>query len=140
MMANYIPDNDEQDRMHTTLRIKAYLQAFRENEIHGGMVRGKVRMIKNKSGMIETIRKDMNPEVKGVCGCKRYTRSDGKRSWMIKFELWDALIGTVEMDMDEAKEYGTHMLAYYSNMHGLCLMYPEWEWTADEKIWLVYEG
>ena len=139
-MSHIIPDNDEQDRIQTLSRIKAYLIHFHENETKGAVVKnGKLMLKKKKPGMMGLIKKDMNPAVKGVCGCKKYTKLDGKKSWMIKFEMWDKNVPEVEMDLNEAKHYGTHVLAYYSNMQRFPLKHPEWEWTADESIWPVQE-
>ena len=67
-MSNRIPDNGEQDFMERKLRIKAYLEAFRENEGNPTWDSDGRRFI-SKKGMIKKIKEKMNPEVRGVFDC-----------------------------------------------------------------------
>ena len=139
-MSDLVPDNDEQDRVHARMKIKAYLIQFHENETKDAMVKGdKMILKKKKPGMISRVKPYMDPKVKGVCGCEQYTKDDGSKDWKVTFEMWDKTVPAIELDLEDAKVYGTHVLAYYSNMHRLPLKYPEWEWTADEKVWPVHD-
>ena len=115
-----IPSDEEQDDTERQLRMREYMELFREE----------MDMIKRQGKKKELISKICNNIRKANQIVYEWDELGNPTVYQIQFIMTDG--SQLSLTAEEAIAYNRKAVALLSNLNGWPEMYDEWSWTADQ--------